>query len=276
LCRHFVVSTSGYYKWKKLRTIKQKRNEEKIKILDEIKDIFKSSDGTYGSPRVYRVLLSNGRSISENTVAKYMREIYLDARLKKKFRIQTTDSNHNGPIADRVFKVEEALPTAPNEVLAGDITYLRVGSQFYYLSIVMDLFNREIIGWSISEDLTTTGVLTALRTALNSSSSLSSKTIFHSDRGVQYASQSFRKMLSNNNVLPSMSRKGNCYDNAYVETWFKSFKSEYFYRNKVTTEAELRALVFKYIETWYNNKRIHSSLDYMSPREYKLKQQLAA
>lgn len=276
MCRHFNVSTSGYYQWKRLSLVKLKRCKEKMKITSEIKNIFNQSKETYGSPRVYNSLLAKGFSISENTVAKHMRELGLDARLKKRFKVQTTDSNHDGPIADRVFKVEDTLPEAPGEVLAGDITYLRVGSKFYYLAIVMDLYNREITGWSISDSLATSSVLTAFKTAIKNCENLDSKTVFHSDRGVQYASQAFRDLLGEHNVKPSMSRKANCYDNAYVETWFKSFKSEYFYRNNVNNEAELRALVFEYIELWYNNKRMHSSLDFKSPKEYKIKQQLAA
>ncbi len=270
------MSRSGFYQWKKLNLVKSERHMKKMEICDKILEIFDQSDETYGSPRVFQSLIAEGFSVSENTVAKYMRELFLDARLKKKFRVQTTDSDHDGPIADRVFKVENAPPVSPSEVLAGDITYLRAGNQFYYLSIVMDLFNREIIGWSVSEDLTTKGPLMALKTALKNTEKSSSKIIFHSDRGVQYASQEFRDLLDEHDVQPSMSRKGNCYDNAYVETWFKSFKTEYFYRHKMNTEAELKALVFKYIETWYNTKRRHSALDYMSPRDYKIKQQLAA
>lgn len=272
MCNHLCVSTSGYYQWKRLSEARSERIKQKVKIFNEIKNIFKESKKTYGSPRVYRSLLKKGYSICENTVARYMRELSLDARLKKRFKVQTTDSNHDGPIADRLFKVEESLPAAPDEVFVGDITYLKVGSRFYYLSIVMDLYNREITGWSITDNLTTEGVMSALKTTLKNCYNSSQKIIFHSDRGVQYASGVFRKLLSKNNVTPSMSRKGNCYDNAYAETWFKSFKTECFYRCNVSTEDELRALVFKYIESWYNNKRIHSSLDYMSPKEYKIKQ----
>lgn len=276
MCRHLGVSKSGYYQWKKLSLVKAKRSKEKMEITKEIKKIFEFSKSTYGSPRVHKVLLIRGFSISENTVAKYMKELDLDARFKKKFKVQTTNSNHNGPIAPRIFKTEEPLPEAAGEVLAGDITYLRVGPKFYYLSIVMDLYNREIVGWSISDSLSTTSVLTAFKTAIKNCENSKVKTIFHSDRGVQYASRSFRELMEKFEVEPSMSRKGNCYDNAYVETWFKSFKSEYFYRNQITTEAELRSLVFEYIEIWYNKKRIHSALDYMSPKEYKIKQQSAA
>lgn len=146
LTHHFGVSRSGYYAW----TIRDGDDSEKQEICTKIVSIFKASKGTYGSPRVYKDLLELGYEISENTVAKYMREMGLDARLKKKFRVMTTDSNHDGPIADRVFKAEDQLPKKPFEVLAGDITYLRLGSSFLYLAVVIDLYNREVVGWSMS------------------------------------------------------------------------------------------------------------------------------
>lgn len=267
LVDHFGVSRSGYYAW-----ISRADDNVKQEICTQITSIFKVSKETYGSPRVYKDLLELGYEISENTVAKYMRELGLDARLKKKFRVMTTDSNHDGPIADRVFKAEDELPTKPFEVLAGDITYLRLGSSFLYLAVVIDLYNREVVGWSMSHSLASTIVVGAMKMALKKCNS-KTKFVFHSDRGSQYASDVFRQLLGNKKLTPSMSRKGNCYDNCYVESWFKSLKSEWIYRRQYSTEEELRALVFEYIETWYNTKRKHSSLDYMSPKNYRLKQQ---
>jgi len=200
-----------------------------------------------------------------------MRELTLDARLKKKFKVKTTDSNHSGPIAPRIFKAEDPLPSQPNKVWAGDITYLRLGKIFLYLSVVIDLCTRRIVGWSVNTSLSTTGVIAALEMAFKTSGT-SAKLIFHSDRGSQYASKVFLELLGQKKLLPSMSRRGNCYDNAFVETWFKSFKSEWLYRRNYSTEAELRALVFEYIEVWYNRKRLHSSLGYQSPMEYETKQ----
>lgn len=200
-----------------------------------------------------------------------MKELGLDARFKKKFRVVTTDSNHAGPFADRIvkFEVENSLPTNPGEILAGDITYLRIGNKFLYLAIVMDLYNREIVGWSISNSLETSIVLKALHSAIKKVGS-DAKVIFHSDRGSQYASDAYRKFMRNNGIRPSMSRKGNCYDNCYVESWFGSFKKERLYRTNYSTETEVRSLVFEYIEVWYNRKRKHTSLGNMSPTEYKL------
>lgn len=266
LCRYFGVSTSGFYKW--MGRSKGVREGLKQKVCCRIEAIFRESRQTYGSPRVHKDLIAEGLQISENTVAKYMQEMDLDARLKKRFRVVTTDSKHDGPIARRIFKTEESLPEEPSKVLAGDITYIRLGDTFIYLAVVMDLFNREIVGWSMSRSLHSQLVVDALKAALANCSN-KTKIIFHSDRGSQYASDVFLKLLNNKQVIPSMSRKGNCYDNCYVESWFKSLKSEFIYRHKYNTEEELRALVFEYIETWYNIRRRHSSLDYLSPIEYK-------
>ena len=160
-------------------------------------------------------------------------------------------------------------PTRSNELWAGDITYLRLGSKFLYLAVVLDLYNREIVGWSIGESLETNLVLTALDNAMRKHGP-NAEIIFHSDRGSQYASEAYRNFLKRKNMKPSMSRKGNCYDNAYVESWFASLKKEWIYRKSYSSETELKALVFEYIEVWYNKKRRHSSLGYLSPEMYKL------
>lgn len=273
-CRHFAVSRSGYYYWKKDK--KQLPLERKDKIKKKIKELFDSSKGTYGAPRIYRELIELNFKVSENTVTKYMREMGLNACLKKKYRVMTTDSNHDGPIAPRLFKTEEndILPSKPGEILAGDITYLRLGAGHIYLAVVMDLFNREIVGWSIADKMETGIVLDSLQMAM-SKVGPDAEVIFHSDRGSQYASEAYRKLLKAHKVKPSMSRKGNCYDNAYVESWFASLKKEWLYRHDYSSESELRQIVFEYIEVWYNKKRIHSRLDYKSPIEYKKLNQIA-
>lgn len=273
-CRYFGIPRSTFYYWKKDKKLISLETKESIQ--NAIKKSFKDSKGTYGAPRVHKDLIEQELSISENTVAKYMQELGLDARLKKKFKIQTTDSNHDGPIAERLFKADEQdhLPEGPGEVIAGDITYLRLGKTFMYLAVVLDLFNREVIGWSISNSLNTKIVTDALSMAM-SKVRPDAEVIFHSDRGSQYASEAFRKLLKSHRSLPSMSRKGNCYDNAYVESWFGSFKKEWLYRSSYSTEKELRQIVFEYIEVWYNKKRKHSALDYKSPTEYKLTYQTA-
>lgn len=268
LCRHFGVSRSGYYYWKQVPGAARFINKQKI--MEAIRRVFADSNQTYGSPRVWDDLKEQGYQVSENTVAKYMKELGLDARLKKKFRVMTTDSNHASPIAERLFKVEDehTLPTAPGQVLAGDITYLRLEDGFLYLAVVIDIFTREVVGWSMQRSMRTELVLDALESAM-AKTSPDTEVIFHSDRGSQYASEAYRKYCSSKAVLPSMSRRGNCYDNSYVESWFSSLKKERIYRNNYSSEAELKADVFDYIEVWYNRRRKHSALGYLSPLKFK-------
>lgn len=269
LCRYFEVSRSGFYFWNQDLPINESFGS-KSWILKKISEIFKMSKLTYGAPRIFRELKDLGVKINIKTIAKYMKILGLVAQLKKRFKVVTTDSNHDGPIAPRIFKYEEPLPQKPGGVFAGDITYLKLGESHLYLAVVMDLFNREIVGWSMSRTLESKIVVDALKASTGSTNS-ELKIVFHSDRGSQYASEIFRSLLSESDFIPSMSRKGNCYDNCYVESWFASLKKEWIYRNEYETEEELKALVFEYIEIWYNRKRKHSSLDYMSPVNYKTK-----
>ena len=239
-------------------------------LVMRLKDAFEGSKGTYGSPRILEELKAQGYAASENSVARYMREMGLNARPKKRYRARTTDSKHDGPTAPRLFKTgsEGSLPSAPGRLLAGDITYLRLGGGFLYLAVVLDVFNREVVGWSMDGSLETGLVLHALEGAIGRVGT-DAKIVFHSDRGCQYASEAYRHFLEDKGITPSMSRRGNCYDNAHVESWFASLKKEWLYRRAYSTERELRGLVFEYIEVWYNKKRRHSALDYMSPEGYK-------
>ncbi len=273
LCRHFGVSRSGYYAFKPTRS--QQRQTKRDYLKQEIKRLFETSKGTYGSPRIFQDLDRKGIDCSENTVAELMRKMGLCADLKKKFKVMTTDSNHSKAIAPRVFRTEDFNVKGPNDVWAGDITYLRLGDKFLYLSVVLDLFTRKVVGHSISETLSASGVSDALKMAFDREGNHAG-IIFHSDRGIQYASDEFKKLLEGKKAVPSMSRKGNCYDNAFVETFFKTLKSELIYREKFETEEKLKSAVFEYIETWYNRRRLHSSLGYLSPVEYELRINQAA
>lgn len=273
LCRHFGVSRSGFYAFRPARSQHSRTRRDFLK--KEIKRLFEASKGTYGSPRIFHDLASTGVPCSENTVAEIMRKMGLCADLKKKFKVMTTDSNHNGPIAPRLFKTEEFNVKRPNEIWAGDITYIRHGNKFMYLSVVLDLFTRKVVGWSITETLHAQGVIDALKMAFDREGNTAG-IVFHSDRGVQFACQQFKELLDGKKALPSMSRKGNCYDNAFVESFFKSLKSELIYREVFETEKDLRSAIFEYIETWYNRKRLHSSLGYLSPLEYEIRINKAA
>jgi transposase InsO family protein len=267
MCRHFGVSSSGYYSWRKGPATMRKTRQ--MFLIAEIQRLFVNSKKTYGSPRIFQELSKKGHSCSENTIAKLMRELGLTGDQKKKFKVVTTDSNHTGPIAARVFKIEDFMVKGPNEIYAGDITYIALGDKFLYLSVVIDLFSRRVVGWSMDQTLESKGVIDALKMAYAREGS-NAGVIFHSDRGVQYASNDFRELLEDKQAVPSMSRKGNCYDNAFAETFFKTIKSELIYRQEFDSEKELRSAIFEYIETWYNRKRLHSSLGYLSPVEYEL------
>lgn len=266
LCTHFNVSSSGYYSWRKRDSSKKEviRQEHR----EHVKKGFKDSKKRYGSPRLSLALKAKGVSICENTVAKIMRSEGLVARKKKAFKVVGLNEDVAVNAHERVFKIEEKKDLKVNEVWAGDITYLPVDNKFLYLSVVMDLKRRKIVGWSLDETLSSEGVIKALSDAIVREGVAGR--VFHSDQGVQYKSLAFRKFLSDNDIQGSMSRRGNCYDNAFVETFFKSFKSELFWNQSFESEDHLRSEIFEYIESWYNRKRIHSSLDNKSPLEYEL------
>ena len=194
LCRYFSVSRSRFYQWND--GAETHRQVEKKKICTAITKSFRESKKTYGSPRVFDDLIEWNFQVSENTVAKYMREMGLDARHKNKFRVMTTDSNHTSPIAPRLLKTEseETLPKRSGEVLAGDITYLKLGQKFIYLAVVMDIYTREIIGWSMSWSLETTVIMRAMDMAMKKVGP-DAEIIFHSDRGSQYASEAYRNFF---------------------------------------------------------------------------------
>lgn len=266
LCSHFNVSSSGYYSWRKRDC--SKREIIRQEHIKQVKEGFKAFKKRYGSPRLSIELQARGISICENTVAKIMKDEGLVARKKKAYKVVELSEETSADAHERIFKIEEKKDLEVNEVWAGDITYLPVDNKFLYLSVVMDLKRRKLVGWSLDETLSSQGVIKALKDA-SVKEGVSGK-IFHSDQGVQYKSLAFRKLLSDNDIQGSMSRRGNCYDNALVETFFKSFKSELFWNQSFNSEDHLRSEIFEYIESWYNRKRIHSSLDNKSPLEYEL------
>jgi transposase InsO family protein len=195
-----------------------------------------------------------------------MKKLGIKPRVKKKFRVQTTDSNHDHPIApnllDQVFTAER-----PNQVWLSDITYIPTGEGWLYLASILDLFSRSIVGWSMSSSLEAAGAIAALKMAVDRRSPPSGL-IHHSDRGVQYACKDYRKLLKQHGIVPSMSRKGNCYDNAMKESFFHTLKTELVVHENYRTREEARASLFDYIEAFYNRQRSHSSLGYCSPLEF--------
>jgi transposase InsO family protein len=234
-----------------------------------IKQVFSESKGTYGSPRITANLKRQGYLVSKPRVAKLMRKSGLRSKTKKKYRV-TTDSNHGYSISknhlSRNFKPKEL-----NETWVSDITYIKTGQGWLYLTTVIDLFDRQVIGWALSKSLFAKETIIPAWNMALSKRSIDKPLIFHSDRGVQYASKEFRKQLKANClIVQSMSRKGNCWDNAVAESFFKTLKSELIYHEDYKMIEEAKTAVFEYIETWYNNRRLHSSLNYKTPKEVEL------
>jgi transposase InsO family protein len=264
-CELMDVSTSGFYDWRK--RLPSKRQIENESLKSEIKNIHEESKGTYGSPRIKAALNNKGHYVGKDRVAKLMREENLEGRRKKAFVPKTTINNPSDVKAERIFKIEETEIMKPNQVWASDLTYIPTLEGFIYLVVVMDLFNRQIKGWDLNDSMEAKHTMRAFMNAVRNLPGRVENIIFHSDQGVQNCESEFRKKLKLLGFEQSMSRKGNCYDNAFVESFFHTLKNEL--ETKVfRTKDEARKAIFEYIETWYNSKRLHSSLGYMSPIEY--------
>lgn len=266
MCEVFEVSKSGYYHW--LHAEPSKRWKENEALLIDITDVFVSSSKTYGSPRITKELKENGMSASRPRVARIMRAAGLFARRPKKFKV-TTDSKHNYPIAPNLLN-RDFTAERPGQVWVSDITYIKTHQGWLYLTIVMDLFDRKIVGWSTSNNLSAQDtVIKAFRMAIKNRP-LTEELTFHSDRGVQYACTSFTNVLKSQNqtISQSMSRKGNCWDNAVAESFFKSIKTELIYTKKYFTRSQADLDVFSWIEGWYNRKRRHSALGMLNMEEF--------
>jgi transposase InsO family protein len=264
MCRVLEVSRSGYHAW--LARPQSNRGAENEALVEEIREIHKERRGTYGSPRITAELRDRGRRVGKNRVARLMKNEGISGKIAKKFRVQTTDSNHDYPISPNLLEQDFSVSRI-NRVWASDISYIRVGNGWIYICVVIDLCNREVIGWEISTSLNAEIAVAALRKAIRKRKP-GRGVIFHSDRGVQYASCKFRKELKDNGFKQSMSGKGNCYDNAPVESFFHTLKVEEVYRKKYRTFEEAKRNLFDFIEVFYNTTRKHSSLFYMSPKEY--------
>ena len=261
MARVLKFSRSGYYEWCSRRTSGKKEREMEIKR--DIEKIFEGSRRTYGSPRVHKILIGYGHNVGEDTVARYMHQMGLKAKQKKRHKVRTTDSNHDHPIAKNIIN-RDFTASRPNQKWLSDITYIRTGEGWLYLTGILDLFSRKIVGWSFSESLAHQGVLDALAMACQNRNP-QEQLIFHSDRGVQYACTEFREELKKLKFTQSMSRKGDCWDNAPMESFFHTLKTELVYHTEFRTRAEARAAIFEWIECFYNRVRIHSANDYKSP-----------
>lgn len=264
LCGVLDVSISGFRAWKRGGTPQRKRLTAN-QTLAMIRAIHAEFKGAYGSPRIVRELRQRGYTASKERVERLMREHGIRARHKRRYRV-TTDSKHGLPIApnllDRKFE-----PAAPNQVWTADITYLWTAEGWLYLAVVLDLFNREVIGWSLKPRMTTDLATDALTMAWFRRRPAPG-VLHHSDRGSQYASMAYQGKLAEYGMTCSMSRKGNCWDNSPTESWFNSFKNERYHGTRYATQAEMTAASFEYIEVFYNRKRQHSTLGYKSPVQF--------
>ena len=276
-CRVLEASRSGYYDW--LRRPPSVRKTEDERIWQKIKRHWETSRKTYGRRRITKKLKDEGERIGKNRVVKIMKAHAIRGKGKKKFKPMTTNSNHKFPVAERVFQTENAATqvTEANRFWGGDITYIPTEEGWLYLSVVLDLFTKKAVGHATRDNMQTDLILAALELAIKRQGiAIGSNLVFHSDRGSQYASEEYQTKLKAADITPSMSRKGNCYDNAMVESFFRTLKVELIYGRKFKTREEARTAIFEFIEVWYNRQRLHSSIDYMTPEQYEAKQSTAA
>lgn len=263
-CRVLGVSTSGYYHW--CRHPEGKRQKRRAELVEHIRIVHEASRRTYGSPRVRNELLKRGVKLNRKTVARIMRESSIRSKVARKFKVRTTDSNHAHPVApnvlDRKFTAERI-----DAAWLCDITYIPTREGWLYLAGVMDLCSRRIVGWSMADHLRVELVRNALAMATTTRSPAPGL-IHHSDRGVQYCCGAYRAELEAWGMIASMSRTGDCYDNAPKESFWATLKKELMSDVEFATREEARAAIFEYIEVFYNRQRIHSSLGYVSPDQF--------
>ena len=263
LCNTLGVSTSGYYDWCRAQSEPTARFQEDLSLKKKIKDIHAGSLQAYGSPRIQVELRSQGRKHGRNRIGRLMREEGICGRQRPRFRPMTTDSHHDQPIAPNRLTSQQP-PSGPNQVWVADITYVPTVEGWLYLAAIMDLYSRRIVGWATSRQIDTNLVLSAWDKAVQQRQPAAGL-IFHSDRGVQYASADYRRCLAAHRVRPSMSRKANCYDNAFMEAFWSTLKLELIYRRPLSALQTVHRWLFEYVESFYNTRRLHSSLGYRSP-----------
>ena len=263
LCAVLGVSRSGYYAWQKRKpSAREQANQE---LIEQIQRLFSWSRSTYGYRRIHASLVDQGIVCSQNRVARLMRQLRLLGRRRRRFRV-TTQSRHNFPVAPNLL-ARNFWATVPNQKWLADITYVRTGQGWLYLSIVLDLYARLVVGWAIEPYLRDTLTLKALNMAINWRKPPPGL-LHHSDRGSQYASDRYRNLLAEQHTVASMSRTGNVYDNAPMESFFATLKSELIHRRHYQTHREAKSDIFEYVEVFYNRQRSHSALNYLSPVQY--------
>ena len=266
LCQALNVSHSGYYDWQQRQVHPGGRRLENVLLAQQIQQVHQQSRKTYGSPRIQQVLRRSGYAYGRNRIARLMRQFRLFGRSRRRYRVVTTNSHHDHPIAPNRL-IEHPAPQGPNQVWVADITYVPTAEGWLYLAGVLDLYSRKIVGWAMDQNIDTRLVLASWQMAV-SRRGPGSSLLFHSDRGCQYASSEFRRALQENQMVASMSRKANCYDNATMESFWSTLKHELIYRANFRTRDEARIAIFEIIEVFYNRTRLHSSLNYLSPVDF--------
>jgi transposase InsO family protein len=264
MCRILGASKSGFYDW--LGRDHDSKQKRQIELKIAIERAFLGSRRTYGSPRIYQVLKGLGYEVSEDTVAKLMVDMGLRAKTKKRFKVRTTDSKHTFPVAENKL-AQQFEAHSPGEVMLSDVTFIGTGEGWLYLAGVLDLCTRRLIGWSMGDTNDRHLALDALHMALRRQKP-TSDALFHSDRGSPYACYEFQGQLVAYGLTPSMSRSGNCYDNAPMESFFHTLKTEFVHHEVFATRAEAKLKIFEWIESFYNRQRLHSSLGYKTPVEF--------
>lgn len=267
LCDALEVSRSGFYAWKRRPPAARAASDKQLAV--EIAATHAKSTRRYGSPRIHRALRKRGIRVGRKRVARVMRENGIVGRLKRRFRV-TTDSNHPNPIAPNLV-ARDFAPEAPNKVWAGDVTYIATSEGWAYLAVLLDLFSRRVVGWAISANNDTALALAALRRAVRGRSFVPAGLLHHTDRGSPYASDDYRDALASYAMIASMSRKGDCWDNAVAESFFSTLKAELTERVDYATRAEARGAIGEYIEGFYNVERRHSFNGYVNPVECELR-----
>ena len=261
MCKALDVAKSGFYAWKARPA--GERQQRRRQLVEQIRTAHAGSRGTYGSPRVTVELKESGVDVCENTVAKYMRQAGIVSKTRRRFRVRTTDARHENPIApnvlDRHFEADR-----PDRKWVCDITFVPTGQGWLYLAAVLDLCSRRVVGWAMADHLRAELCLDALGMAVERRRP-GPGLLHHSDRGVQYASEAYRAFLKRHGMTASMSRSGNCYDNAVMESFFGTLKTELVHHERYATREQARSSIFEYVEVFYNRRRRHSAIGYVSP-----------
>ena len=266
LCETLEVSASGYYAWRaRPECARAAANRD---LLADVRRIHQQHRGRYGAPRIHAALRAEGHSISRGRVERLMRRHGIGALAQRRFRVVTTDSNHGLPIADNLLG-QTFLARRPNEIWLADISYIPTDEGWLYLAVVLDLFSRKVVGWAMRDHLPQELTIAALTMAIQRQRP-GRGLIHHSDRGSQYAAGDYQKLLKANGIVPSMSRKGNCWDNAPMESWFHTLKTELVHHTVYATREAAKRDLFAYIEGYYNRQRLHSALGYLTPEQAEL------